>query len=88
MSHFRCLFTRCLAAATLLATLPAHAQPVQELSLAAALDAVDQASLSVLLSREALAQAIATSQQSRADLLPSLTLDATQRRARSRTAPW
>lgn len=83
MFHFRCVFTRCLAAASFLAVLPLPGQPVQELSLEAALDAVDQTSLNVLLSREALAQAIAASQQSRADLLPSVTLDATQRRARS-----
>ncbi|HEX2099481.1 MAG TPA: TolC family protein [Candidatus Synoicihabitans sp.] len=61
----------------------ARAQPVLELTLPEALEAVDQASLSVLLSREALAQAVAQAQQSRGALLPNVTLDATQRRSRS-----
>lgn len=62
---------------------PLRAQPAGVLTLEEALAAVDQASLSVLLSREALAQAIANAQQSRANLLPNVSLDATQRRARS-----
>jgi outer membrane protein len=53
------------------------------LSLEQALTAVDETSLNVLLSREALAQAIATANQSRAALLPNVTLDATQRRSRT-----
>lgn len=83
MSLFSSFSSRCLLTATLLAPAVSHGQAVRELSLSGALDAVEQASLSVLLSRETLAQAIATSQQSRANLLPNVTIDATQRRARS-----
>jgi outer membrane protein len=62
---------------------PAAAQPAVHLSLGEALEAVDQTNLAVLLSREALAQAMAQAAQSRASLLPNVSLDATQRRARS-----
>jgi outer membrane protein len=62
---------------------PLRAQPTLDVSLPEAWAAVDGASLAVLLSREAVAQAIASAQQSRANLLPNVTLDATQRRARS-----
>lgn len=45
--------------------------------------AVEDASVSVLLSREALAQAIESANNSRAALLPDVTLDASQRRSQS-----
>ncbi len=82
MAPFRSLFLA-LVSTSALALAPLRAQTELDLSLPQALDAVDQASLSVLLSREALAQAIASAAQSRANLLPNVTLDATQRRARS-----
>jgi outer membrane protein len=69
--------------AAAIALCPLRAQTPVEFSLPAALDAVDNASLSLLLSREALAQALANADQSRANLLPNITLDATQRRNRS-----
>ena len=72
-----------LVSAAALSPVPSPAQTALELSLPEALAAVEGASLSVLLSREALAQALANAEQSRANLLPNVTLDATQRRARS-----
>lgn len=64
--------------------LPAlRAQAPVTLTLESALAGVDETSLAVLLSREALAQAIASAGQSRASLLPNITLDATQRRSRT-----
>lgn len=51
--------------------------------LASALAAVDETNFNVLLSREAVAQAVEATHQARAGLLPSVSLDATQRRSRS-----
>jgi len=51
--------------------------------LAAALGAVEESNLNALLSRETVQQAIEASKQSRANLLPDVTFNATQRRAQS-----
>jgi len=56
-----------------------------ELSLGAALTAVSQSSLDVLISREAVVQAMETQRQVRSGLLPRLTLDAAQRRSQVAT---
>lgn len=60
-----------------------RAEAPLELSLASAFAAAEEQSLAVLLSREALAQALADADRFRADLLPSVALNATQRRSRS-----
>lgn len=53
------------------------------LTLEEALAAVDEASFTVLLSREAVLQALEVQRQQKAGLLPTVSLDATQRRSRS-----
>ncbi len=53
------------------------------LTLEEALAAVDEASFTVLLSREAVLQALEVRRQQKAGLLPNVSLDATQRRSRS-----
>lgn len=55
----------------------------QTYDLAAALDAVEEANLSVLLSRETVAQAQENARSNRANLMPNLTFDAAQRRSQS-----
>lgn len=72
-----------LLLSALLPIVPVQAQAPVELSLERAFAAVDEASVAVLLSREALAQAMANAEQSRANVLPQLSLGATQRRSRS-----
>lgn len=52
----------------------------RELSLGAAFDRVNSDSLEVLISREAITQAMEQQRQTRSGLLPQVTLDATQRR--------
>ncbi len=59
-----------------------HAQEL-EFDLSSALQAVDEANVTVLLSRETVRQAEETARNSRANLLPNVTLDASQRRSRS-----
>lgn len=78
----RTLRTILWGAGILAAGLPAGAQ-VQTLTLDEALDRVAQTNLSVLVSRETVAQAVEQAAQSRSNLLPQVTLDATQRRSRS-----
>lgn len=58
------------------------AQP-QSLTLEQALERVERTSLTVLISRESIAQAFEQSVRSRSSLLPQVTFDATQRRSRS-----
>lgn len=55
----------------------------QSLTLEQALERVERTSLTVLISREAIAQAVEQSVRSRSSLLPQVTFDATQRRSRS-----
>ena len=59
------------------------AQETVHFDLRSSLDEVEDASITVLLSRETVAQAVESSAQARANLLPSLNLNATQRRSQS-----
>ena len=66
--------------------LPAMALAVEspiELTLSQALATAEQTSLTVLISRETVAQAVEAAVQQRSNLLPQVTLDATQRRSRT-----
>lgn len=60
----------------------ARAEPAS-LTLADALASVEKVNVNVLVSRESVAQAMAVSGRSRADLLPNIALDAQQRRTKS-----
>lgn len=55
----------------------------QSLTLEEALERVERTSLTVLISRESIAQAVEQAVRSRSSLLPQITFDATQRRSRS-----
>lgn len=76
LSHFLIL-ALAAGAASLPAASPAH------LTLQEALATAGQTSLSVLISRENVAQAVEAALQQRSNLLPQVTFDATQRRART-----
>jgi outer membrane protein len=65
--------------ATVVFTAPCRAA----LSLAEAFAEIEKANPSVLISREAVAQALAVAEQQRAGLLPQISLDAQQRRSQS-----
>ncbi|ATC65847.1 hypothetical protein CMV30_18885 [Nibricoccus aquaticus] len=62
-----------------ISSIPARAA----LSLAEAFDGIEKANPNVLISREAVAQALAAADQQRAALLPDISLDAQQRRTKS-----
>lgn len=81
MSRSRVLPRLLLAASAALA-LATGARAVT-LTLAEALNAVDRTSITVLLSREAAVQAIASAQQQRAALLPNVALNGSQTRSRA-----
>ncbi len=68
-----------LAVVLVISSLPARAA----LSLAEAFDGIEKANPNVLISREAVAQALAAADQQRAALLPDISLDAQQRRTKS-----
>ena len=55
----------------------------QSLTLEEALERVERTSLTVLISRESIAQAVEQAVRARSSLLPQVTFDATQRRSRS-----
>ncbi len=67
----------------LAATLTATAAEPLRLTLAQALATAEQTSISVLISRESVAQAIEVAVQQRSNLMPQVTLDAAQRRSRT-----
>jgi len=69
--------------ATLLTVLTARAENPPRLSLEDALATVDRVNVNVLLSREALVQAMESANLQRADLIPSLSASAQQRRSES-----
>lgn len=66
----------------LVAIMSTNAAPLR-LTLAEALAMAEQTSITVLISRELVAQAIEAAVQQRSNLMPQVTLDATQRRART-----
>jgi outer membrane protein TolC len=66
-----------------LALLPGFAAPAAVLTLDQALQAAEQTSLEVLISRESVAQAVEAAVQQRSNLLPQVNLDAAQRRSRT-----
>jgi len=76
LSHFLILALT-TGGTSLPAASPAH------LTLQEALATAEQTSLSVLISRENIAQAVEAAMQQRSNLLPQVTFDATQRRART-----
>ena len=65
-----------------LAAMHLHAE-VQSFNLESAFGAVEKVNVNVLVSRESISQAIATSNQQRVNLLPRVSLDAQQRRTSS-----
>ncbi len=79
MRTFRYLWVAGLGS---VAALAANAAPLR-LTLAEALAQAEQTSLTVLISREVVAQAVEVAVQQRSNLLPQVTLDATQRRSRT-----
>lgn len=79
MRKLRYLWTAGLAMA---AAMTAGAAPIR-LTLAEALALAEQTSISVLISRETVAQAVEAAAQQRSNLLPQVTLDANQRRSRT-----
>lgn len=76
LSHF-IILALTMAGTSLPAASPAY------LTLQEALATAEQTSLSVLISRESIAQAVEAAMQQRSNLLPQVTFDATQRRART-----
>ena len=77
------MLRRVYLAAILLTFLTARGQTPARLSLEDALATVDRVNVNVLLSREALVQAMESANLQRADLIPSLSASAQQRRSES-----
>ncbi|MBL9204420.1 MAG: TolC family protein [Opitutaceae bacterium] len=75
------MLTRVSLALVFLAVVAARAQSPARLSLEAALATVDRVNVNVLLSREALAQAMESALQQKADLIPSVSASVQQRRS-------